>query len=59
MIGVWYLNEWQLLKNLYKNDLPDRIQFVELGPGRGTLMSDVLRVFQKFQISLIFIKLLK
>jgi SAM-dependent MidA family methyltransferase len=55
LIGIWYLNEWQLLKNLYKNDLPDSISMIELGPGRGTLMSDVLRVSFSFKFLMIII----
>lgn len=36
-----------MLKNLYKADMPKTIQFIEIGPGRGTLMSDMLRVLSK------------
>lgn len=38
MIGVWCVNEWS---NLYAGQ---NIQVVELGPGRGTLSDDMLRV---------------
>ncbi|XP_059162321.1 protein arginine methyltransferase NDUFAF7, mitochondrial-like [Physella acuta] len=41
MIGVWIVNEWM-------NRYNDRIQIVELGPGRGTLADDMLRVFSQF-----------
>lgn len=44
LIGVWFLNEWQVLKDLYGDYLPKAVQLIELGPGRGTLMSDVLKV---------------
>lgn len=47
LIGVWFLNEWLNLKTLYGDDLPKTVQFVELGPGRGTLMKDVLKVWRK------------
>jgi len=38
MIAVWILSEWQ------KVGSPKPMQLVELGPGKGTLMSDILRV---------------
>lgn len=37
LIGVWCAEVWRAMK------LPDKIHLVELGPGRGTLMSDLLR----------------
>ncbi|CAF0712266.1 unnamed protein product [Brachionus calyciflorus] len=47
LIGVWFLNEYYILKNIYKNDMPNCVQLIEMGPGRGTLMSDMLRVWSK------------
>lgn len=38
LAGIWYLTEWMRLGK------PKETQFVEFGPGRGTLMSDMLRV---------------
>lgn len=38
LVGIWHLTEWM------KQNKPSSFRFVELGPGRGTLMSDVLRV---------------
>ncbi|CAA7619657.1 conserved hypothetical protein [Magnetospirillum sp. LM-5] len=37
MIGLWTIVAWQMLGS------PERLVFAELGPGRGTLMSDMLR----------------
>ena len=37
MLGVWVVNMWQAM------GAPDRVALVELGPGRGTLMADMLR----------------
>lgn len=40
-LSVWLLHEWT------KMGRPRPLQLVELGPGRGTLMNDVLRSLQK------------
>lgn len=37
MIGVWLVNVWQSM------NAPPLFHLVELGPGRGTLMADILR----------------
>jgi len=37
LIGLWLLEVWR------QQDRPKRIRLAELGPGRGTLMKDVLR----------------
>ncbi len=41
LIGVWVAQVWQQLGS------PRHFALVELGPGRGTLMMDVLRVLKK------------
>lgn len=42
MVAIWCLSAWE---NLGK---PPRIKLIELGPGNGTLMVDILRVAAKF-----------
>jgi NADH dehydrogenase [ubiquinone] 1 alpha subcomplex assembly factor 7 len=38
LIGIWLYTEW------LAQGRTEKVQIVEVGPGRGTLMSDVLRV---------------
>lgn len=38
LIGAWFINLWQRL------GAPPRFHMIECGPGRGTLMSDFLRI---------------
>lgn len=42
MIAIWMLSTWKSL------GCPKAISLVELGPGKGTLMKDILRVSSKF-----------
>ena len=42
LIGVWVLADWMVAGE------PRDCHLVELGPGRGTLMRDMLRVFGQF-----------
>ncbi|KAJ3106357.1 NADH dehydrogenase [ubiquinone] complex I, assembly factor 7 [Physocladia obscura] len=42
LIGVWLVAQWQLMGS------PGVVRIVELGPGRGTLMADVLRTVTQF-----------
>ncbi|KAF9159079.1 NADH dehydrogenase [ubiquinone] complex I, assembly factor 7 [Actinomortierella ambigua] len=43
LMAIWYIMQWQ---NAGK---PKDIQLVEIGPGRGTLMMDMLRVVNRFK----------
>jgi len=36
-IGVWFATAWQMMGK------PEKVNLIELGPGRGTLMADILR----------------
>ena len=38
LIGLWVVNEWRAM------GAPDSFHLVEIGPGRGTLMADALRL---------------
>ena len=42
LLGVWLVDAWQKLGR------PPSFHLVELGPGRGSLVKDVLRVFRHF-----------
>ncbi|XP_066929507.1 protein arginine methyltransferase NDUFAF7, mitochondrial-like [Clytia hemisphaerica] len=43
LIAIWLVLQWSEMNK------PTPFQLVELGPGRGTLMSDIVRVFQQFK----------
>lgn len=40
MIGIWIISRWHQMGE------PERWQLIELGPGKATLMSDILRVLK-------------
>ncbi|XP_057750034.1 uncharacterized protein LOC130968659 [Arachis stenosperma] len=43
MVGVWVMCLWEQMGQ------PERVNLIELGPGRGTLMADLLRGASKFK----------
>ncbi|KAH9812427.1 S-adenosyl-L-methionine-dependent methyltransferase [Melampsora americana] len=43
LIGVWFLSRWMDFGS------PESIRIIELGPGRGTLISDILRTFKSIK----------
>ncbi|KAM9840402.1 protein arginine methyltransferase NDUFAF7, mitochondrial [Aulostomus maculatus] len=43
LLGVWIISEWMGAGR------PKQLQLVELGPGKGSLAADVLRVFSQLQ----------
>jgi NADH dehydrogenase [ubiquinone] 1 alpha subcomplex assembly factor 7 len=42
LLGLWCISLWQSAGS------PERVQLVELGPGRGKMMSDILRAAKHF-----------
>jgi len=43
LIGIWTITVWEQMGR------PDKINIVEIGPGRGTLMMDLLRTARQFK----------
>ena len=48
LVGVWFYAEWMLQGKATKG-----VEIMELGPGRGTLMDDMLRVRYVFEVTVI------
>ncbi|KAF3074390.1 NADH dehydrogenase [ubiquinone] complex I, assembly factor 7 [Trichoderma lentiforme] len=43
LLGIWFIAEWMSQGRPSKG-----VQLIEIGPGRGTLMDDMLRTIQRF-----------
>ncbi|CAI5755856.1 unnamed protein product [Candida verbasci] len=41
MLGIWYFTTWQ------SQNRPKQMRFIEFGPGKGTLINDILLTFNK------------
>jgi NADH dehydrogenase [ubiquinone] 1 alpha subcomplex assembly factor 7 len=44
LVGVWFVTEWM------SQGRNKGVEFVEIGPGRGTLMADMLRVWLNYSM---------
>ncbi|KFG83320.1 DUF185 domain-containing protein [Metarhizium anisopliae] len=43
LVGVWFIAEW-----ISQGQPKEGVQLIEVGPGRGTLMDDMLRTIKRF-----------
>lgn len=43
LVGIWFLTEWMAMGK------PSQVNVIELGPGKGTLLEDLLRASSKFK----------
>ncbi|POY74000.1 hypothetical protein BMF94_2811 [Rhodotorula taiwanensis] len=40
LLGIWYVTQW------LAQGAPSKVRVIEVGPGRGTLLADILRTFR-------------
>lgn len=43
LLAIWYITQWQA------QGMPSRTRLIELGPGKGTLVDDMLRTFSSIK----------
>jgi NADH dehydrogenase [ubiquinone] 1 alpha subcomplex assembly factor 7 len=48
MVGIWFVSEWMAQGQSKNNGGEDKVHLIEFGPGRGTLMDDILRTIKNF-----------
>ena len=48
MVGIWFVSEWMAQGLGEGKDKGGQVYLIELGPGRGTLMDDILRTIKNF-----------
>lgn len=53
LVGIWFVAEWMAQGKKRKG-----VELVEIGPGRGTLMDDMLRVWLRYSHSCFDCKLI-
>jgi NADH dehydrogenase [ubiquinone] 1 alpha subcomplex assembly factor 7 len=42
MVALWLFTQWE------SNGCPQKVRFIEFGPGNGTLLNDILRTLKRF-----------
>lgn len=45
LVGVWHVAQWMAQGS------PKNVQLIELGPGRGTMMDDIMRTMRQFKMT--------
>jgi NADH dehydrogenase [ubiquinone] 1 alpha subcomplex assembly factor 7 len=48
MVGIWFVSEWMAQVQPKNNGRDGKVHLIEFGPGRGTLMDDILRTIKNF-----------
>lgn len=48
LLGIWLVTEWMAQGKISKG-----VEIIEVGPGRGTLMDDMLRVWYESHVCMI------